>query len=154
MRTCMSVTQRSLTLSASRSGLKQLWFSELAKLPPPPPRVGGGATNPPHTSEGILQQAVTLVVTPAMLNGLVREEGAWQQLWAWLPEWSQIKYPKMVFRATSNGYKSVTSRAAAKTVPALTAVPPPPFPCMQPQLPLPQSRRQVPPYSACEELEG
>lgn len=42
-----------------------------------------------------------------MLSCLVGDEGAWRQLWAWLPEWSQIKHPNMVFRATSNGYKSV-----------------------------------------------
>ena len=101
---CLSA-QRSLTLSVTRSSLKQLWFSELAKLPPPTPRAGRASNAPP--SSGALQPAVTLTVSPAMLSCLVGDEGAWRQLWAWLPEWSQIKHPNMVFRATSNGYKSV-----------------------------------------------
>ena len=101
--TCMSCAQRSLALSVTRNNLKQLWFAELAKLPPPLPR-GGEASKPPPPS-GLLQPVVTLAVTPAMLSGLVGDEGVWQQLWAWLPEWSQIKHPRRVFRATSNGYK-------------------------------------------------
>ena len=102
---CVSVcVQRSLTLNISRSSLRQLWFSELAKLPPPPPRAQGGDSRQPQ-APSVLRQAAMVTVTPTMLGSLVGDEGAWQRLWAWLPEWSQIKYPKMVFKATNNGYK-------------------------------------------------
>ena len=157
---CLSA-QRSLTLSVTRSSLKQLWFSELAKLPPPTPRAGRASNAPP--SSGALQPAVSLAVSPAMLSCLVGGEGAWQQLWAWLPEWSQIKHPNMVFRATSNGYKSVLVRLLVipaagvyrrhcpSLPPPLPPSLPPSFLCTQPKLPLPQSWRQVSPHPACED---
>ena len=95
-----------MSIKLSRQHLKQVFFTELANLPPPNLISQHEANRQPSKQ---MEEEFALDLTDHMKNSMAGEHRHWKSIWSWIPEWAKIMRPHPIYKASSDGYKYVST---------------------------------------------